>query len=778
MEEHARKKRAVKIEGVIQVVDVPVSPHGEAPHTSRQSTPLFEERFVALRELVEARRSEVLLFESKFRKTSGGTHGGDGHQKRAFQLLPRHMRRRAMSYNPYLVPFRLRERAKRESESTEAPTGQHLRVGGGWRPSHKRSPHRLLNLIKPGPKPNFQDQESQLSKSLQNRPFHVLETHLWHAKRFHMFEYAGYKIPGQATLRGRRAVLQMGETGALALDSSFVRSLVITAPSHVCASFILNHLSLDAHTLLLPFNLRRLHLCFLQKRLSLDDSSNGNTINVSHIYAPIAPCHLHAIQLQDKRRIRLFFWLDPHAFKETQHEIQHIISKYQQHPKSQDDTEVEVCATWDALGNRFELLGPKCNLVLQKLLLPYDEKDNEQLNKYLANRPKCIPPGTTLVVRVKDPRITRYAQRLSPSLPSKSTQPSVPNSLSSMLSKLVLHETRSGRKSDFDVGVASNTSIDGCSLLSSGEYDWCVYKDHETEDVKRMEEVLKKSSTFVVLQRFPDGDDGTEGWILTTPISWGSTFWKRAIRSGARPIGRRERCDMRLEHLSPRYPEDFPGTSGYAVYSRIMAEELRKKWTGRPSQKRMNFAKLGVSSPFQPDWCTLYMSSNGVYMEMSSHDIINSYQFGARSQLYEKLDAKDRRNIAKSEWHQIEKSSFVKSHASSSSSSKDESSDSMIKRVVLVLVPVSLVMEEGGTVPNYNAHVYEPGSTADSMPIGFVTSGAYLRSRGKGCAIAFVAGEALIRLKSRGGPLTLMLRNTTSKCFHKANVLDLDTIFG
>lgn len=776
MGEPARKKREVKDGGQIKVVELALDSHDQPIKIVKEIIPGAEERSVSLKHLLDARRSEVLLFEERFRKTSGGVHGGDGHQKRAFQLLPRHMRRRAMSYNPYLVPLRLRDRAKRESEQTEAPHGYHFFNGGGWRKSRKRIGNRRLDIVRPGPQPTLEARKAQHKDFFENHKFHVLETHLWHAKRFHMVNYGGYKIPMQATLRGTRAILQTVKKGVLAIDTSHTQVIALTSRSLPSLEFLLEELSLNAKHLLMPFQLRRLHSCFLKRRVTFDSKSIDNATHTYSTFTPMAPCQIHGAQLASTGETRLFIRLDPHAVTDVVSEITNIISRYKPSFKTSSPA-IDVQVSMESLQNRFEFYGPKSGEALQKVLHPVDNADKSALAKFLSNRPKCVPAGTTLVVRVKDPRITRYATRFEAQTAAPKKDSASEYSLTSMLSNLVLHGGRNGRKDDFSKEVASSSAIDACPLFT-GQFDWCKFLDHETEDIKKLEKVATESSTFIVLQRFPEGEDGHEGWILTVPMSWGSSFWKRIVRCGVRPIGRREWKNLKFENLQPCFPDDFPGTEAYSSYEIEKGHELSARWNRRPKQKRLNFHKLGFPSPFRPDWYLLFMNAAQKYQQMSnlSHRILFTYQFGKTSQ------KPAEKKIFSHEWIQDANHhrQLWLSPAKSLHGLHATSTDTKIRHILLELIPVILICEDGGVVPSYNAHIYlgKNGSAKEhqDLPVGFVTTSAFCLARGKACSIAFISRQALVSSPYQL-PSTVFVRNTTSRMHHRCSLLEMEDSF-
>jgi hypothetical protein len=65
-------------------------------------------RLLDVVEFAAARVAEIRALTDTLQSAGAGGH------KRAFQLLPRHMRRRTMSHNPRRIPRRLRAAALRE----------------------------------------------------------------------------------------------------------------------------------------------------------------------------------------------------------------------------------------------------------------------------------------------------------------------------------------------------------------------------------------------------------------------------------------------------------------------------------------------------------------------------------------------------------------------------------------------------------------------------------------------------------------------------------------
>uniref|UniRef100_A0A0N5A9C3 Ribonucleases P/MRP protein subunit POP1 n=1 Tax=Syphacia muris TaxID=451379 RepID=A0A0N5A9C3_9BILA len=119
------------------------------------------------------------------------------------QRLPRHMRRRAMSYNVKRLPRRRRSYALqfiKASRHRKKPPSRFRR----------RRPRNLLQAY-----------------ARRNRKNIWLETHIWHAKRFFMIERWGYKIPFQSFQRAFRPTYRDSVHHCVIQDMSFLRCIQI-----------------------------------------------------------------------------------------------------------------------------------------------------------------------------------------------------------------------------------------------------------------------------------------------------------------------------------------------------------------------------------------------------------------------------------------------------------------------------------------------------------------------------------------------------------------------
>lgn len=131
--------------------------------------------------------------------------------KLAFQLLPKHMRRRTMSHNVKRLPQKLRAIHFNQLQKSGMPV-KTKRPSRKWR----RKPTNLL-------------------KAYVNRQRKTtwLETHIWHAKRFHMIEKWGYKLPLQSHDKTFRACYRASAKYCLLQDVSYYCNMMLYGDQNV-----------------------------------------------------------------------------------------------------------------------------------------------------------------------------------------------------------------------------------------------------------------------------------------------------------------------------------------------------------------------------------------------------------------------------------------------------------------------------------------------------------------------------------------------------------------
>ncbi|KAJ7337995.1 hypothetical protein JRQ81_010521 [Phrynocephalus forsythii] len=150
-------------------------------------------KFVTVSPFVQARAAEIKAMLKAVTQKSSNTL--------VFQSLPRHMRRRAMSHNIKRLPRRLRELARMEAE----------------KPEHQK---KVLPKSKCR-KARRRHADLVAAFNRRQKKNIWLETHIWHAKRFHMVKKWGYCLGERPTTKCYRACYRAMTNHCLLQDLSY-----------------------------------------------------------------------------------------------------------------------------------------------------------------------------------------------------------------------------------------------------------------------------------------------------------------------------------------------------------------------------------------------------------------------------------------------------------------------------------------------------------------------------------------------------------------------------
>lgn len=95
------------------------------------------------------------------------------------------------------------------------------------------------------------------------------------------------------------------------------------------------------------------------------------------------------------------------------------------------------------------------------------------------------------------------------------------------------------------------------------------------------------------------------GWDLILPPEWAMAFWISLIYRGARVCGMKELAKASLESQGLHFPQDFPDTVSGKVFYSEQRRELEARFSRKPPDKRLNYGKLIISTPFHFPWESL-----------------------------------------------------------------------------------------------------------------------------------------------------------------------------
>ncbi|XP_049850928.1 ribonucleases P/MRP protein subunit POP1-like [Schistocerca gregaria] len=590
---------------------------------------------ICVEKFFDAREKEVITLQALL--TKAGRNSDNSRKKFcAFQLLPRHLRRRAMSHNPYLVPSPLRGLALKQSRANQPGSAKQVRRRRSRRSKRKAS---------------------------------WLETHLWHAKRFKMGRHGKYVIPLKSSSRSRRAAYRDSKSHSVIWDSSFFQLLSVRGTEQNLAS-LFSSLNVNSEAVLASHKFYH-RVAFYRK-----STSNSN------LWVPIAPVFLHGRRLPSQC-LEFWIWVDALALEDVKDAI------------LQNATNIDL-SDFVEQWNRYELIGPQSSRILQKILSPVLPESVQLWQKLLSGRPSSAPNNVCLICQVRDPRL------LSPSDPP-------PPSNSGLLSLQELFQHPLWQLHD----SAPTWDVDRLALEGL-----CRLKEHQINARNKTNQDVLSSSCWTVLARLPpeNRERVQDAWVLHVPKTWGLVFWKCCVLNGCRPIGYDERLDLMLSSDQLRFPHDYPGTPAHEVYQKNLGEKLNMAWLSKPPAKRVNYAKLSVSSPFTCPWHEL--AGPAFDGTLSITNTIPSQLYGTNT-----------------------------------------------RKNPLQLVCALLRLPKGGSVITYNARVYDD---QDHL-LGFVTSGHYSYAWGMATAIAFCRADRIKDL-FREKQTTVLVKNASSQFAHSAHI--------
>ena len=220
----------------------------------------LEDGQLDIQAFVNARTFEIDALQSSMKKVVSSK------PKRAFQTVPRHMRRRTASHNPKRVPKRLRARAMKEMAADNTPTvtqkrrprttrarlraeaakrlgilikrKKQQRLKEAREKGENIDPSKPLVVVTRAPRPKIRRNElneppkskSKFRKRQKDKTW--LPTHVWHAKRATMTEPKhpkwGFALPLTPTQKSYRSTHRaVHRKGAIAWDMSYMSTIGI-----------------------------------------------------------------------------------------------------------------------------------------------------------------------------------------------------------------------------------------------------------------------------------------------------------------------------------------------------------------------------------------------------------------------------------------------------------------------------------------------------------------------------------------------------------------------
>ncbi|KAF2636523.1 hypothetical protein P280DRAFT_409432 [Massarina eburnea CBS 473.64] len=568
-----------------------------------------------------------------------------GLSRRAFQDVPRELRRRTASHNPQRVPKRLRVQARKEVREDNTPISKGksgsgigkgkkkwLRKDGieksreAWERRAKRREAKMdvdvtvepmegveINEQTKIKRPRFpalakpEMPPSRFRRRQINKTW--LPTHVWHSKRAFMtppkeplWRFAIPLAPNVKAYRltHRAAALR----GALAWDMSYMSTI-----------------GLEGVEASISGMLKALHFADEDEEDPWQDRGrgkkwrNGTRVWAGWIYEregkphkPIA--HVTVIwSAPDAGSIKrkVFVRVHPSAFLQLWNEVIRV-SKVQKPAITVEDLRFEI--------GSIEIMGPAAAEALISILSPSDGSDvasnaPEALWRSLCTitDPGVLPSGALMAFTVSDPRL-QDPPTTTPLSHDAESQAALTDTLVDWHA-----DTTQGPPAIFtrDLRLASARSLPSQKSINRRKSACTTGGNPDPRSTDPQIPVLvyvsRKSKSWTVL--LP--------WKCVPPVWRGIMRYPVSTGGNPRFGGLKERRQVDFERSSPSFPFDHPGTDagwGWELQERAAREH---DWKKRPKGKRIEWSTIDlgndrkgeVGDPWACDWERLLPSVNG-----------------------------------------------------------------------------------------------------------------------------------------------------------------------
>ncbi|KAF5027303.1 hypothetical protein F66182_597 [Fusarium sp. NRRL 66182] len=573
---------------------------------------------------------------------------------RAFQKVPRGLRRRTASHNPKRVPRRLRNRAVKEMAEDNTPTVEaRRRKARTTRAKIRAETARKLGILaarkrrlglqkaKKGqdkmdtdlavigraPRPKIRRNElneppkpkAKFRKRQRNKTW--LPTHSWHAKRARMtdplqplWRFAVPLTPNEKMYRPTHRA--QGDKGAVIWEMSYMSTIGLYG-NRAGIERVLKQIGLVQDCCWNDKG-RKWRLGTRSWTGILSRGINQGQSNRDDQQA-IGPCTIlwnpelskEANQDPKKQQRQVFLRIHPSAFLELFNELLSLIK--QETPRFYiEDLRFEV--------GSIDLTGPASTEALLAVLNPYPSKDrakdqHAELFRGLAGltNAAALPSGSVLGFSVQDPRLRYPPKRLEVSEDAHSQL--------QLLEKIASWPAEENLEpyAIFDRNTRHRASL----LPSQKQID--RRKSNNTPGSPLKPTAADPPIPITLFASRTGTGTQTQGtWTLLAPWKCIQHIWYCLVHyplssgGNARFAGLNEIRQVAFERGQPWFPGDFPGTRAGAEWELDERRKRKAAWERRPKSKRMTWESLDlgrgrkgeVGDGFASDFELLFDSTN------------------------------------------------------------------------------------------------------------------------------------------------------------------------
>lgn len=600
-----------------------------------------------LQAFLNARQFEIGALQDGMRKSKALNN------RRAFQLVPREMRRRTASHNVKKLPKRLRNRARREQLQDNTPTV----VAGKRKPKTTRARIRLesakrlgilaekkrkrklreakakakagdgvvsavgkeessaafkqlietrparpkirRNLLNDPPKPKAKFRKRQIEKTW-------LPTHLWHAKRARMtppkeplWRFAIPLTPNEKVYRTTHRA--SSAQGAVVWDMSYMSTIGLyghaSGVERTLRSLGLSHDSLWDDRGKKWREGRRKWSGILSKQTGGDARRQIGPATVIWNPEPIATegllpevAEAESSRTSEKAQRQLYIRLHPSCFLEV-FNILVALNKREQPRLYVEDLRFEI--------GSIELTGPGATEALSGIIVPYHSKESskeahaKQFESLAARSNAAAPPSDVVLgFSAQDPRL-RY--------PPRTVQTYVPSEEQTNGCSTAVQGTLEEAKPAPFLLFDRDARFKASSFPSQKSLNRRKGSNPPGQPLN----VTSADSPFPVVlfaSRSVATKHSQGSWTLLAPYKCILPIWYSLVHypmsTGGNPKvgGLDELRQVTFEQGLPWFPGDFPGTNAGADWEVEQRAKRKADWTKRPKSKRVAWESLDLGA--------------------------------------------------------------------------------------------------------------------------------------------------------------------------------------
>ncbi|KFH43288.1 Ribonucleases P/MRP protein subunit-like protein [Hapsidospora chrysogenum ATCC 11550] len=571
-------------------------------------------------------------FEIRSLEQSMATSKATG-STRAFQRLPRGLRRRTASHNPKRVPKRLRSRAVKEAKQDKTPTVESRkgkprttrariraetakRLGilaerkrrkrlkraeaAGASPDSTnaigkddgaavRKPRAKIrrNLLNEPPTPPAKFRKRQLDKTW-------LPTHVWHAKRARMtapkeplWRFSLPLTPNEKVYRPVHRT--QGDRGAVMWDASYMSTIGLYG-NQAGIERALRRIGVSQENCWNDKGRRwRMGCRSWSGMLSRETSRGRQQMCPSSIFWNPVPSDHEPNNDSTKKKRELFLRVHPSAFLEVFNELVRR-AKMETPQLYVEDLRYEV--------GSIDITGPASTEALLSVLTPYSTPQQpkaahaglfQSLNG-LTN-PSALPANAMLGFAIQDPRL-RYP-------PRKPSTPEGEDEEMRLLETIAEWPVESGTQ---PYGLFNRNARHAASLLPSQKFI-DRRRSRITPGASLKPGVGDPPIPVILLASRSGSSTQTQGtWTLLAPWSCILPVWHSLVHcplsSGGNPRfgGLNETRQVAFERGLAWFPADYPATAAGVEWEREQRRTRERAWAKRPKSKRVEWESLDLGA--------------------------------------------------------------------------------------------------------------------------------------------------------------------------------------